>query len=67
MNDTVGDLSALVGWAWMDLPGTGMRSRLTVEMSDPFPFEETLELAWPGEELTVYFTNRWSRVPDLRD
>ena len=47
--------------------GTGMRSRLTVEMSDPFRFEETFELASPGEELTVYFTNRWSRVPDLRD
>ena len=44
-----------------------MRSRLTVEMSDPFPFEAIFELASPGEELTVYFTNRWSRVPDLRD
>jgi hypothetical protein len=45
--------------------GPGMRSRLTVEISDPYRFEEIFELASPGEELRVYFTNSWTRVPDL--
>jgi hypothetical protein len=47
--------------------GPGMRARLTVEISDRYRFEEIFELASPGEELEVYFTNRWTRVPDLED
>jgi hypothetical protein len=45
--------------------GPGMQSRLTVEISDPYHFTEIFELASPGEELQVYFTNTWTRVPDL--
>ncbi len=47
--------------------GTGMQARLTVELADRYRFEETFELASPGEELEVYFTNTWARVPDLAD
>lgn len=47
--------------------GPGMRSRLTLEIADAFGFEEVFELASPGEELRVYFTNRWRRIPDLAD
>ncbi|UCC83986.1 MAG: hypothetical protein JSW46_03360 [Gemmatimonadota bacterium] len=46
--------------------GPGMQSRLTVEISNPYQFVEIFELAWPGEELQVYFTNTWTRVPDLQ-
>jgi hypothetical protein len=45
--------------------GPGMQARLTVEISDAYSFDETFELASPGEELQVYFTNTWTRVPDL--
>lgn len=45
--------------------GSGMQARLTVEIVDPYRFEETFELASPGEELQVYFTDTWTRVPDL--
>jgi hypothetical protein len=45
--------------------GSGMLSRLTVEISDQYHFVEIFELASPGEELQVYFTNTWTRVPDL--
>lgn len=46
--------------------GSGIQSRLTIEISDPYRFEETFELAWPGDQLQVYFTNTWTRIPDLR-
>ena len=46
--------------------GPGMRSRLTIEIIDAYSFAETFELASPGEELAVYFTNRWTRIPALR-
>lgn len=47
--------------------GTGMRARETIEITDRYRFEETFELASPGQELTVFFTNSWTRVPDLAD
>lgn len=47
--------------------GPGMRARLTVEIKDRYRFEEIFELASPGEELELYFTNRWTRIPDLSD
>jgi hypothetical protein len=47
--------------------GPGMRARLTVEISDRYRFDEIFELASPGKELEVYFTNRWTRVPNLDD
>ena len=34
---------------------------------DPQAFEELYELAFPGDELQVYFRNKWTRVPDLTD
>jgi hypothetical protein len=47
--------------------GSGVRARLTVEVQDRYRFEETYELAFPGQELTTYFTNRWTRASDLAD
>jgi hypothetical protein len=47
--------------------GAGMRARDTIEIEDRFHFVETFELASPGQELTVYFTNRWTRTPTLED
>jgi hypothetical protein len=44
-----------------------MRARVTIEIADRYRFEETFELASPGQELTVFFTNSWTRVPDLGD
>ena len=45
--------------------GDGLRARETVEIEDRYRFVETFELASPGEELEVFFTNRWARVPAL--
>ncbi len=47
--------------------GTGMRARLAVQISNRYQFDETFELASPGKELEVYFTNRWTRMPSLSD
>lgn len=47
--------------------GPGMRARLTVEIKDRYRFEEIFELAAPGKELELYFTNHWTRVPDFAD
>jgi hypothetical protein len=47
--------------------GAGMRARETIEIADGYRFEETFELASPGQELKVFFTNSWTRVPDLDD
>ena len=47
--------------------GPGMRARLTIEISDRYRFDEIFELASPGQELSVYFTNRWTRIPDFKD
>jgi hypothetical protein len=41
-------------------PGT--RVRLTYRFQGRDGFEETFEIAWPGEDLAVYMTNRWSRA-----
>jgi hypothetical protein len=45
--------------------GTGMRARWTVTMNTRFAFEETFELASPGADFSLYFTNHWTRTPDL--
>jgi hypothetical protein len=45
--------------------GSGIRARLTVDIQHRNAFEELYELAFPGEELQVYFRNHWTRVPDL--
>lgn len=42
-------------------PGT--RVRITYQFQGKNQFVETFELAWPGEDLTVYGTNHWSRAP----
>ena len=47
--------------------GSGMKSRLTLEWVDPFRFVEIFELASPGQELSTYFRNEWTRVPELDD
>jgi hypothetical protein len=47
--------------------GTGMQARVTIEIADAYRFDETFELASPGQELKVFFTNSWTRVPDLGD
>ncbi len=43
--------------------GPGIRARLTLEIQDRYRFTEIYELAFPGEELELYFTNRWTRTP----
>jgi hypothetical protein len=45
--------------------GPGVSARYTIEIQNPYSFNEIFELAWPGEELSVYFTNRWTRRPSL--
>lgn len=47
--------------------GSGMKARLTIEVADRYRFRETFELASRGQELKVYFTNEWTRIPDLAD
>ena len=47
--------------------GAGMKARLTLEILDAYRFDETFELAGRGEELGLYFTNRWTRVPSFDD
>lgn len=47
--------------------GSGMKAKLTIEIADRYRFVETFELASPGQELAIYFTNEWTRVPDLAD
>ncbi len=57
--------------AWPPRPivenGAGMKARLTLEILDRYRFDETFELAGRGEELGLYFTNRWTRVPSFDD
>ncbi len=43
--------------------GSGMRARLTLEFHSPYHFDEVFELASPGKELVVLFTNKWTRRP----
>ena len=45
--------------------GSEWDSRLTLVIHDAYRFEEVFELAPPGEELAVYFTNEWTRIPVL--
>ena len=47
--------------------GEGMRARLSVSFSNPYHFSEVFELASPGEELEIFFTNEWTKVPDFAD
>ena len=47
--------------------GTDMAARMTVAIESPYRFSEVFELAVPGEEMEVYFTNTWTRVPSLED
>ena len=44
-----------------------MAARTTLEFANPYQFFEVFELAGPGEELQVYFTNTFTRVPSLED
>lgn len=46
--------------------GPGIRARLTLEIHSAFEFDEIYELAFPGNDFAVYFTNRWTRIPALR-
>ncbi|MFQ5528277.1 MAG: hypothetical protein ACE5GX_18735 [Thermoanaerobaculia bacterium] len=46
--------------------GRGIRARLTLTKQSRHSFEEVFEIAWREEEdLSVYFTNTWTRSPDL--
>ncbi len=44
---------------------SGVSARLTLELHDPYSFDEIFELAFSGDELSVYFTNHWKRLPKL--
>jgi hypothetical protein len=43
--------------------GPGIRSRLTLEISDRYRFTEVYEIAWPGKDFEHYFTIQWTRSP----
>lgn len=43
--------------------GPGIRARLTLEIVDRYRFTEMYELAFPGKDLELYFSNRWTRTP----
>ena len=45
--------------------GEGLRARETIELTSDHTFEETFELADPGEDFKVLFTNHWRRKPNL--
>ncbi|MCZ6507029.1 MAG: hypothetical protein O7A04_03125 [Acidobacteria bacterium] len=46
--------------------GRGIRARVTLTKQSRHSFEEVFEIAWrEGEDLCVYFTNTWTRAPDL--
>lgn len=47
--------------------GAQMRARMTLAIDNRYRFEETFELAGPGEELAYFLTVRWTRTPDLND
>ena len=47
--------------------GPGIRARLTMEIADRYRFREIYELAWPGRDYELYFTNDWTRAPSLDD
>ena len=47
--------------------GPGWRARLTIDVESRYRLRETFELAPPERELEVYFTNTWTRIPDLAD
>lgn len=47
--------------------GPDMRARLTIEIESRYRFTETFELAGAGDDLQTYFTNTWTRKPDLAD
>ncbi len=46
--------------------GPGFRARVEIDIKSRYEFTERFELAEPGEELELYFTNRWTRGPKLR-
>jgi hypothetical protein len=43
--------------------GTGIRARLTLEITDRYRFSENYELGFPNRELEHYFSSRWTRSP----
>jgi hypothetical protein len=47
--------------------GPGIRARLRLEIVDRYRFNERYELAWPGRDYELYFTNEWTRVPSFDD
>ena len=46
--------------------GPGFRARVEIDIKSPYEFTERFELAEPGKDLELYFTNRWTRAPKLR-
>ena len=46
--------------------GPGFRARVEIDHKSSYQFTERFELAEPGHELELYFTNRWTRGPKLR-
>ena len=45
--------------------GAELSSRLTLEIPNPFHFDETFELSSEAWEAPIAFNNRWTRVPRL--
>ncbi len=46
--------------------GPGFRARVELDIKSPYELIERFELAETGQELELYFTNRWTRRPKLR-
>jgi len=44
----------------------GTRVRLTYRFEGTDRFEETFEIAWPGQPFEIYVTNRWRRAAARR-
>jgi len=47
--------------------GPGMRARFVLEIEDAYRAKETFEIAAAGEDLKLYFTNAWTRLPSNDD
>lgn len=45
--------------------GPGFRARMEIDIKSPYEFTGRFELAEPGKDLELYFTNRWTRAPKL--
>ena len=46
--------------------GPGWQAKLQLEIKSHYEYVERFWLAPPGTELELYFTNRWTRIPEVQ-